>query len=47
MIVSPTELQKHTDVRPNRAEVHHLFQQGNLVPVHRTLLADLETPVSV
>jgi anthranilate synthase component 1 len=27
--------------------VHRLFEHGDLVPVYRTLLADLETPVSV
>ncbi len=32
---------------PDRATVHDLFAQGDLVPVYRTLLADLETPVSV
>lgn len=32
---------------PDRATAHDLFQQGDLVPVYRTLLADLETPVSV
>ncbi len=32
---------------PNRATVHELFAQGARVPVYRTLLADLETPVSV
>jgi anthranilate synthase component I len=32
---------------PSRDEVKTLFAQGDLVPVYRTLLADLETPVSV
>lgn len=36
-----------TDIKPDRETVHKLFQQGDLVPVYRTLLADLETPVSV
>ena len=36
-----------TDTLPERAEVKRLFDQGDLVPVYRTLLADLETPVSV
>ena len=36
-----------TDVRPTREAVQEYFQQGDLVPVYRTLLADLETPVSV
>ncbi len=35
------------DIRPSREEVQNYFQQGDLVPVYRTLLADLETPVSV
>lgn len=36
-----------TDVLPERETVLRLFEQGDLVPVYRTLLADLETPVSV
>lgn len=36
-----------TGAQPGRAEVRALFEQGDLVPVYRTLLADLETPVSV
>ncbi len=32
---------------PDREAARRLFQQGDLVPVYRTLLADLETPVSV
>ncbi|MBK8027854.1 MAG: anthranilate synthase component I [Chloroflexi bacterium] len=36
-----------TTVHPNREQVFRLFDQGDLVPVYRTLLADLETPVSV
>jgi anthranilate synthase component I len=35
------------DITPSREEIHELFQQGDLVPVYRRLLADLETPVSV
>lgn len=35
------------DVKPAREIVLDLFGQGDLVPVYRTLLADLETPVSV
>jgi len=35
------------DITPTRDEIHELFQQGDLVPVYRRLLADLETPVSV
>lgn len=36
-----------SDIQPSREDVHDYFQQGDLVPVYRTLLADLETPVSV
>lgn len=36
-----------TDVMPEQADVLRLFERGDLVPVYRTLLADLETPVSV
>lgn len=36
-----------TTVHPSREQVNRLFDQGDLVPVYRTLLADLETPVSV
>jgi anthranilate synthase component 1 len=35
------------DIRPSREDVLDYFKQGDLVPVYRTLLADLETPVSV
>lgn len=42
-----TNTRNRSDITPNREEVHELFKQGNLVPVYRTLLADLETPVSV
>ena len=35
------------DVKPAREIVLDLFGQGDLVPVYRTLLADLETPFSV
>jgi anthranilate synthase component 1 len=38
---------ERTDIKPSREEVLRLFEQGDLVPVYRTLLADLETPVSV
>jgi anthranilate synthase component 1 len=34
-------------VQPDREGVRALFQKSDLVPVYRTLLADLETPVSV
>ncbi len=36
-----------TDIKPSRDAIYELFEQGDLVPVYRTLLADLETPVSV
>lgn len=36
-----------TAVLPTRDDVLRLFEKGDLVPVYRTLLADLETPVSV
>ncbi len=32
---------------PSRADIRQLFAQGDLVPVYRIVLADLETPVSV
>jgi anthranilate synthase component 1 len=32
---------------PSRDEFHELAKQGNLVPVTRSVLADMETPVSV
>src|SRR5262245_59625142 len=38
---------ERTDIKPSQEEVHRLFERGDLVPVYRTLLADLETPVSV
>lgn len=40
-------VKERTDIAPAFDEVVQLFQQGNLVPVYRRLLADLETPVSV
>ncbi len=42
-----TPQRTRNDIKPSREEVHQLFQKGDLVPVYRTLLADLETPVSV
>ncbi len=42
-----TTLRQRTDVKPRRDEIEELFKQGDLVPVYRRLLADLETPVSV
>ena len=35
------------DIKPTRAEIRQYFTQGDHVPVYRSLLADLETPVSV
>lgn len=35
------------DILPNREDIMQYFEKGDLVPVYRTLLADLETPVSV
>lgn len=38
---------ERTDIKPSREEMYQHFERGDLVPVYRTLLADLETPVSV
>lgn len=46
-MVSFATTSTQTDLKPSRAEVSQLFSQGDLVPVYRTLLADMETPVSV
>ena len=40
-------LDERRDIKPTRAEIYRYFGQGDHVPVYRTLLADLETPVSV
>ncbi len=45
MVLSPTLTRPA--VLPDREQARKLFEQGDLVPVYRTLLADLETPVSV
>lgn len=45
MVLSPSLTRPA--VLPDREQIHKLFQQGDHVPVYRTLLADLETPVSV
>ncbi|HVU14386.1 MAG TPA: anthranilate synthase component I [Phototrophicaceae bacterium] len=45
MVLSPTLARPA--VLPSREQIDQLFEQGDLVPVYRTLLADLETPVSV
>ena len=47
MALSPSTLRTRTQATPDRAAARRLFEQGDLVPVYRTLLADLETPVSV
>ncbi len=44
---SPAAQPARAQVTPDRDTVRRLFEQGDLVPVYRTLLADLETPVSV
>src|SRR5690606_11005220 len=44
---TPTTQNIRAQVTPDRDTVRHLFEQGDLVPVYRTLLADLETPVFV
>lgn len=47
MTFSNTSARERTDITPARDEVLALFQKGDLVPVYRKLLADLETPMSV
>lgn len=47
MAFSPAAPRTRADATPSREEVYKLFGEGDLVPVYRTLLADLETPVSV
>lgn len=47
MTFSPTTPRTRADALPSREEVYHLFAEGDLVPVYRTMLADLDTPVSV
>lgn len=43
----PTHMRERADITPSRERLRELFKLGDLVPVYRTLLADLETPVSV
>ena len=38
---------ERTDIKPSREEIYQNFGHGDHVPVYRTLIADLETPVSV
>jgi anthranilate synthase component 1 len=45
--MTPIAPRVRSDIKPSREAVQTYFQQGDLVPVYRTLLADLETPVSV
>jgi len=47
MAFSPSTVRADARTIPDRESVFRLFEQGDLVPVYRTLLADLETPVSV
>ncbi|MGF1504494.1 MAG: hypothetical protein ACFB51_05065, partial [Anaerolineae bacterium] len=41
------QTQHREDIQPGPQQIHTLFEQGDLVPVYKTMLADLETPVSV
>jgi len=47
MALSPEHLRTRAPITPDRAAAHRLFARGDLLPVYRTLLAYLETPVSV
>jgi anthranilate synthase component I len=47
MNLTQTVSRLRTDITPSYEEILDLFQQGDLVPVYRRLLADLETPVSI
>ena len=47
MAITIQEQEAYADIKPTRQEIHEHFRQGDHVPVYRTLLADLETPVSV
>ena len=38
---------ERADIKPSRDEIRACFLHGDHVPVYRSLLADLETPVSV
>jgi anthranilate synthase component 1 len=44
---SAARIQGTTSALPPRQEISELFSQGDVVPVYKRLLADLETPVSV
>ena len=43
----PLTAEAHADIKPTREGIHEIFRRGDHVPVYRSLLADLETPVSV
>jgi len=47
MAFSPTLSRERADITPSREAMSGLFEQGDLVPVYRRLLADLDTPMSV
>ena len=47
MAMAAEDIMARTDITPTREEVHALFEQGDHVPVYRTVLADLDTPVSI
>jgi anthranilate synthase component I len=47
MVFSPVAQRARVETSPTREDVYRLFEHGDLVPVYRRLLADLETPVSV
>lgn len=47
MTAAKLNSQTRTDITPTREQINEFFKKGDLVPVYRRLLADLETPVSV
>ncbi|MFZ4814366.1 MAG: anthranilate synthase component I [Phototrophicaceae bacterium] len=47
MALSPAVIQARPEATPSRAQVRDLLQSGQRVPIYQTLLADLETPVSL
>jgi anthranilate synthase component 1 len=47
MAFSPALSRERADITPSRDAILDYFKQGDLVPVYRRLLADLETPMSV
>ncbi|MBC8099232.1 MAG: chorismate-binding protein, partial [Armatimonadetes bacterium] len=47
MVIVSTAPREHADLIPSRHAIYQHFTQGDLVPVYRKLLADLETPMSV